>query len=40
MLYDVHVELAERSYPIHIGEGLLDKVGQYALSMGYLAPVC
>ena len=34
MLYDVHVELAERSYPIHIGEGLLDKVGQYALSSG------
>jgi 3-dehydroquinate synthase len=34
MLYDVQVKLAERSYPIHIGDGLLDEVGQYAAASG------
>ena len=34
MLYDVHVNLADRGYPIHIGEGLLDEVGQWASRIG------
>ncbi len=34
MLYDVPVNLGERSYNIHIGAGVLDRVGQLCVDVG------
>ena len=34
MLYDVQVELGSRSYPIYIGENVLDQVGVLSTKAG------
>lgn len=34
MLYDVSVNLGERTYPIHIGAGVLDRIGSYCAEAG------